>query len=204
MMTLFHSPQSRSTRVIALLHALGAGEAVEVRPVSIPRHDGSGGRDPANPHPEGKVPFLIDGAAAVWETPAIVLHLTDRFPEAGMGFGPGHPLRGTYLSWLVWYGAVLEPVLILDAAGVSHPWMTAAVRGRAEALARIGAALEKGPWIMGESYTAVDLMLASPFQWFNDPLDGLPAVRDWVARCAAQPGVAAARAHDAALMAKAA
>lgn len=204
MMTLFHAPQSRSTRVVALLHALGATDAVEIRHVGIPRQDGTGRRDPANPHPEGKVPFLADGGAAVWETPAVVLHLTDRFPEAGMGFPPGHPMRGTYVSWLVWYGSVLEPALILHAAGVSHPWMTAAIRGRAEALARIAAALEHGPWVMGPRYTAVDLMLASPFLWFQDPLDDCPALRDWLARCGAHPALAAARDRDAALMAEAA
>jgi glutathione S-transferase len=202
MLTLFHSPASRSTRVLALLHALGALDRVDIRPVTIPRQDGTGGRDPANPHPEGKVPFLLDHGAPVWETPAIVLHLTDRFPEGGMGVAPDDPRRCTFVSWLVWYGSVLDPALILDAAGVSHPWMTAAIRGRAEALARLGAVLEASPWIMGDSYTAADLLLASPFLWSKDPLPHHPALRDWVARCGAQPSLAWAQAHDAALRPK--
>ncbi len=204
MLTLFHAPFSRSSRVIALLHALGAMDRVEVRPVSVRRQDGSGAPDPANPHPEGKVPYLLDGGAAVWESPAVILHLTDRFPGAGLGFGPDDPLRGTYVSWLVWYGTVMEPVMILEAAGLRHPLTTAAIRGMPEALARLTAALERGPWIMGGRYTAVDLLLASAFLFYRAPLTDHPAVRDWVARCGAQPCLAAARAYDEGLMAPAA
>jgi len=34
--------------------------------------------------PSGKVPVLIDGEAMVWESLAIVEHLAERFPEAGL------------------------------------------------------------------------------------------------------------------------
>jgi glutathione S-transferase len=201
MLTLYHSPHSRSTRVIALLHAMEAMDRVDIRPVTIPRQDGTGGRDPANPHPEGKVPYLLADGARVWETTAIVLYLTDRFGGA-MGIAPDDPRRGTFLAWLAWYAAVLEPALILDAAGVSHPWMTAAIRGRAEALHRLEAALDGQPWIMGERYTAADLMLASPFLWFDDPLPDHPVLRDWAARCRAQPCLKAALDYDTALAAQ--
>lgn len=54
MPTLYYSPKSRSDTVVALVRLLGAD--VSLREVSIVRQDGSGMRDPANPHPEGKVP----------------------------------------------------------------------------------------------------------------------------------------------------
>jgi glutathione S-transferase len=50
---------------------------------------------------------------------------------------------------------------------------------------------------MGERYTAADLLVASPFQWFADLDAGSDVTRDWVARCAAQPWIAAATAMDA-------
>lgn len=58
MMTLYHAPQSRSSRIVTLLDELGAADKVTIREVSIRRAlQGFGERDPANPHPEGKVPF---------------------------------------------------------------------------------------------------------------------------------------------------
>ena len=59
MLTLIHSPQSRSTTILSLIEEMGIQDRIETREVTIPRMDGSGRRDPANPHPEGKVPALV-------------------------------------------------------------------------------------------------------------------------------------------------
>ncbi len=202
MLTFYHSPWSRSTRVLGLLMAMDRLDAVDLRVVSIPRQDGSGQRDPANPHPEGKVPLLVEDGVAIWESAAIMLHLTDRFPEAGFGVSAGDPLRGRYLSWLAWYAGVMEPVLILHAAGVSHPWLDASLRGVAEVQARLGAALDEGPWLMGGRCTAADLLVSSAFLWFGDLDPGSDAARDWVARCGGHPGLAGVGDLDARLMAE--
>jgi glutathione S-transferase len=200
MLTLFHSPHSRSSRVIGLIHAMGIMDRIAIRLVSIPRQDGTGHRDPANPHPDGKVPLLDHDGVLIWETSAIMTYLTDLFPQAGLGVPPGDPRRGRFLSFMVWYGSVMEPALILDAAGVSHPWMTAAIRGRAEVLSRLEAALAEGPWLMGADYSAADLLCASPFQWYQDPLTGNPVVRDWVARCSDRDWAGAVSAYEGAAM----
>ena len=83
MITLFHHPKSRSTRFIFLLEELEA--PYELRFVTIRRSDGSGTVDPANPHPHGKVPAISDDGAVVFESPAIALYLTDRFPKNRVG-----------------------------------------------------------------------------------------------------------------------
>jgi glutathione S-transferase len=194
MLTLFHSPSSRSTGVIALLHELGAIDQVNIEIVTIARQDGTGARDPRNPHPEGKVPFLIDGDAAVWERGAIFQHLADRFPDAGLNVPFGHPLRGTYLSWLAWYGSVIEPVMVLEAAGLRHPFITATFRGSVEMKARLNEALARGPYLLGDRFTAADLLLHSPFAWFGKP--GEPLIDAWVDRCSGRPGAMFAKAFD--------
>lgn len=206
MLTFFHSPWSRSTRVLRLLCAMDRLEAVKLRVVTIPRQDGRGGvvggPDPANPHPEGKVPLLVEDGVVIWESAAIMLHLADLFPETGWGVPPGDPRRGRFLSWMTWYAGVVEPVLILDAAGLSHPYVSGSLRGVAEIRARIEAALADGPWLMGERPTAADLLLASPFQWFENLDPGSAAARDWVARCGRIPGLDRAAGLDAAMMAR--
>lgn len=197
MLTLFHAPRTRSSRVVALLAAMDALDRVELREVSIRRADGQGAPDPRNPHPEGKVPLLVHDGVAIRETAAILLYLTDLFPESGLGVPAGQPLRGRYLSWLAWYAGVMEPALIADAAGLEHPYLTATFRDADTVRARLAEALAEGPWLVGDRYTAADLLCASPFLWFPDFDPGTPAVADWVARCGAHPAVAAAQAWDA-------
>lgn len=199
MLTLFHSPRSRSTRVIALLRELDALDEVQVRCVGIRRQDGSGGADSSNPHPEGKVPLLLDGDTEVWESSAIFAHLADLFPEAGLNVAPGHPQRGAYLSWLAWYSGVMEPVFNFEAAGLSHPLLQATFRGRVEMEARLVAALTAQPFLCGDRFTAADLLLHSPYAWFGKP--GVPAIDAWVDRCEARASAAFAAEFDAARLA---
>ena len=187
MLTLFHSPHSRSSAIVALVEEMGIADRLDLRVVAIPRADGTGRRDPANPHPEGKVPALVHDGRVITERGAIILHLCALFPEAGMAPLPGTPDWGTFAGWMAWYQGVLEPVLILQAAGVSHPYLTGAIRGTAEATARIRAALEKGPWLMGDSYSAADVLVHSPYAWFEDMTPDDPLIRDWVERCKARP-----------------
>jgi glutathione S-transferase len=195
MLTLFHSPQSRSTGVIALLKELNAIDQVKIEIVTIARQNGTGARDPRNPHPDGKVPLLLDGDAAIWERSAIFQYLADLFPQAGLNVPVGHPLRGTYLSWLAWYGGVMEPVMVLEAAGLQHPFITGTFRSSTEMKARLAQALAEQPYLMGERPTAADLLLHSPFAWFGKP--GVPAIDAWVDRCMTLPGATFAKAFDA-------
>jgi glutathione S-transferase len=201
MLTFFHSPNSRSTAIASLVEEMGIGDRIETRVVTIPRVDGGGRRDPANPHPEGKVPALVHDGHVITERGAIMLHLCAQFPESGMAPAVGTAEWGVFASWMAWYQGVLEPVLILEAAEVSHPFVTAGLRGHPEAVARIRAALEKGPWLMGEQFSAADLLVHSPYAWFSawTPDDAL--IRDWLARCMARPARARVIERDAGLMA---
>ena len=196
MITLYHSPNSRSTRIVALLKELDALDHVRIERVTIPRTDGSGARDPANPHPEGKVPLLDDDGTLVRESSAIVQHLADLFPKAGLAIPHGHRQRGAYLGWLAWYAGVLEPVLIVEAAGLDHPFLRQTFRGGVEARERLASTLGDSPFLLGDRFTAADLLLHSPFAWFGKP--GVPAIDAWVDRCTARPGAAFAAAFDAA------
>jgi len=201
MLTLFHAPQSRSTAMIALLDEMGITDRVTTQIVNIPRADGTGARDPANPHPEGKVPALLHDGHVITERGAIIAHLTTLFPGSGMAPKIGTPDWGVFATWLSWYQGVLEPVLIHEVAGLSHPYLTGTFRSHKEATARIRTALETGPWLMGEHYTAADLLVHSPYAWFKDSTPDDPLIRDWVARCVARPATVAAKDSDAKLVA---
>ncbi|MBA4492302.1 glutathione S-transferase family protein [Paracoccus sp. S1E-3] len=190
MLTFYHSPKSRSTSVMVLLHELGITDQVKIVQVTIPRQDGSGARDPANPHPEGKVPYLTDGTDHVRERGAIILYLTDRFPAAGLGRSVGHPQRGEYLSWLFWYQGVFEPVAILSWTGLTHPAITASLRDYDTAIQRLDEVLSRQPYLLGSEFSAADLLCSGPFAWFGDQMPATPAILDWVARCQGREAVA--------------
>jgi len=196
MLTLYHAPNSRSSTILALLKELGALDKVAIRHVDIVRQDGSGRHDPANPHPEGKVPFLTDGTDWVRERGAIVAYLCERFPGAGLAPMPGEALRGRFLSWLVYYQGVMEPVVLGQVMGIDHPAFYATFRDVATMTARLTEALTEGPYLLGERFSAADLLLHSPFAWFPQMCPDVPVIRDWVARCAARPSMVWAHEQD--------
>lgn len=84
MLTLYHAPRSRSSRIVTLIDEMGIADRITLRPVTICRFDGSGAVDAANPHPEGKVPLLDHDGTLISETPAIILYLTSLFPDSGL------------------------------------------------------------------------------------------------------------------------
>lgn len=183
---------------------MGIADKIEVRRVSVIGRDGTGAVDPANPHPEGKVPALVHDGTIVTESGAIMLYLTALFPEAGLAPGPGTARRGDCLTWLFWYQGVLEPVLWMAMFGADHSGLHRNFRGLEACLARLHSALGKGPWLCGADFTAADLTCALVFGFLPRFLPSDPLIRDWVARARARPSVAHAKAFDRAMLARAA
>ena len=108
-----------------LIDEMGIRDKIEIKQVGIIFRDGSGQVDPASPHPEGKVPALIHDGTLITESGAILLYLTDLFPDVGLAPQPGNPRRGEYLTWLFWYQGVMEPVMLAEVMGIRHPALRA-------------------------------------------------------------------------------
>lgn len=198
MLTLFHAPNSRSSAIVTLIEEMGIADQVTIRKVDIRRQDGTGAADTANPHPESKAPALLHNGHLITERGAIMLHLTTLFPETSLAPRVGTPEWGEFATWMAWYQGVLEPVLIFDFIKLQHPSLTATFRTHVEAAARIKAALDKGPWLMGDHFTAADLLVHSPYAWFKNVTPDDPVIQDWVARCMARPARLRVLAADAA------
>ncbi len=195
MLTLYHAPQSRSSRIVWLLEELEA--PYELKIVDIPRMDGSGKADPSNPHPDKKVPAIVDDGALVTESAAVCLYLTDKFPAKGIGPVVGDPLRGPYLSWLAYNAGVIEMVIHMEFGGLlDNQALRRTFRGREEVDARILAALETGPYLLGERFSAVDALIGSTGMWMRQMMPKGKVVDDYLARLAARPALARANAKD--------
>ena len=187
-MRLYHSPQTRSTRILWLLEELGVRSEVEVKWVSIQRSDGSSHADSTNPHPEGKVPLLDHDGVHIRESSAIVLYLTDLFPGKGLGRNIGDMHRGDYLSWLHYYGGVIEPVLTVHFSTMTpDDLFKFSFRGFEELSDRLTGHLSENQYLLGETFSAADLLISAPFIWFSAMAPDTKPVREWIARCAERP-----------------
>lgn len=196
MITLFHHPKSRSTRFIFLLEELEA--PYELRLVTIRRSDGSGAVDPANPHPHGKVPAISDDGVVVFESPAIALYLTDRFPKNRLGPLAGEPGRGAYLSWLSYYTGVLEPAFMSKFMNVTVPRGSAGWVAVDEAMDAVIKQLSQGRYMLGQHFSAADVLYGTTFAMFaQSPMMPKSAVvDDYVQRIVTRPAFIRAQALD--------
>lgn len=195
MITLFHRPGTRATRFIFLLEELET--PYTLRLVTTRTRDGTGAPDPANPHPHGKVPAISDDGVVVFESPAIALYLTDKFPQKRLGALPGEAARGAYLSWLAYYGAVLEPAFMLKFMNVEAPRVTAGWVPADEVVATLIARLSQAPYMLGESFSAADVLYATTLRMFAQTplLPKSPPLEAYVARVVGRPAFARAMAR---------
>ena len=205
MLTLYHAPRSRSSRIIWLLEELGPEYSIET--VSIRRRDPAaespdapmiGAPDPANVHPHGKVPALVHDGAVVYESAAIVLYLTDAFPQNRIGRAIGDPLRGSYLSWLAYYAGVMEPAFTsafygLQVADTATGWAPVP-----DVMAHVERTLGQGPYLLGNAFSGADILVGSAFALFiGSPL--LPRtdlLAAYVERLTSRPAYRRASAMD--------
>jgi glutathione S-transferase len=70
-------------------------------------------------------------------------------------------------------------------------------RGLPEIAARLRAALEKAPYLMGDRYSLADLILAATYGWKRELLPDDDLIRDWAERCLSRPSGRRAYADDA-------
>ena len=110
MLTLYHSPQSRSDTVVHLVRMLGAD--ADIREVTIRRQDGSGAPDPDNPHPEKKVPYLVDGDFCIAQVAHILAWAGEKH-----GFGAGDQAGDLQLIML----QLTISDIVAEAHNVHHP-----------------------------------------------------------------------------------
>jgi glutathione S-transferase len=187
MITLYHSPMSRSASIVWLLEELEVPYQTKV--VGVRRADGTGSRDESNPHPHGKVPALVDGDDTVFEGSAIALYLTDKYPAKKMGPRPGEPQRGEYLSWLAYRPGVMEPALIERRFDIKHVFGVMGWAPPAEVEEVIARHLESRQYFLGEDFSALDIMVGGGvhFMMMAKLMSKTPALNAYAARITARP-----------------
>jgi len=194
MITLYHRAKTRATRIIFLLEELAA--PYQIHSVTTRNRDGSGAADPANPHPHGKVPAISDDGVVVFESPAIALYLTDKFPNQRLGPLVGDPARGAYLSWLAYYSGVFEPAVMSKFMKVEVPRGTAGWVAVEEVLPAVLRQLTPGPYLLGERFSALDVLYGTAFAQLAPLLPASPLLEEYVRRVVTRPAYMRALSKD--------
>jgi glutathione S-transferase len=200
-LTFHHAPNSRSTGVLVLLEELGAPYTLHLLNLKVGEQ-----RQPAYLaiNPMGKVPAITHGDALVTEQVAVFLYLADLFPAAGLAPPIGDPLRGPYLRWMAYYGSCFEPALVDRALKREAAAPSTSPYGDYETMLRtLTDQLARGPWMLGERYTAADVLWGTALRWTTTfrLVPPLPVIAAYVERVNARPAVVRARAKDAELAA---
>jgi glutathione S-transferase len=199
--TFYHSPNTRSSGVLLLLEELGAPYDLKVINMKAGEQRKP---DYLAINPMGKVPAIKHGDAIVTEQVAIYLYLADLFPEAGLAPVLGDPLRGPYLRWLVFYAACFEPAVVDRAMKREAGALAMTPYGDYDTMLKtLVAQLAKGPYLLGERFSAADLLWGSGLSWTTmfKLVPELPEIEAYVERHSQRPAVRRARAKEAELAA---
>jgi glutathione S-transferase len=196
-LTLYHIAPSRSSVALWMLEEIG--EPYDIHLLSMKTGTN---REPAYlaVNPMGKVPALRHRDVVITELAAICTYVADAFPNAGLNIPLDHPQRGPYLKWLFFGPGVLESAM-MDRA------FPRAGEARREALGYgdfdttmdvVAKALAGGPFLMGDRFTAADVVIGSTLRW-GTMFKLLPERKeftDYVARFADRPAAKRAQAKD--------
>lgn len=200
-LVFFHSPNTRSQGVRILLEELGV--PYELHALNMPANE-QREAEYLKVNPMGKVPAILHGDALVTEQVAIYIYLPDVFPEAGLAPGLSDPLRGPYLRWLAYYGSCFEPAVVDRGLKRDPAPLGMSPYGDYDTMLNtLVAQLVKGPYILGNRFTAADVLWGTALGWTTafKLVPELPEIMSYIARVGERPGIIAAKAEDVALAA---
>lgn len=174
MFTLYARSGSGSTAVEALLAECGAPYRIEN--VSS-ETDGLAYQAYLQINPRGEVPSLrLPDDSSMTESAAMMIYLADSYPNAGLAPAVTSPLRASYLRWMIYFASA---VYMADlrfyypqrySTEVAHADFikAKATEHMDRDFAIFAAALGNRPYVLGETFSAVDIYAAMLLSWAPD------------------------------------
>ncbi len=196
-LTLYHAAPSRSSVVRWMLEELG--EPYELHVLRLAENE-QHQPDYLAINPMGKVPALKHGDAVVTEVAAICAYLADEFPRARLNIPVGGARRGAYLKWLFFSPSCIEPA-VTDRAFPRKEQPRRGTLGYGDfdtVMDVVAKAIEPGPYLMGEQFSAADVVVGSMLRWgmMFDLLPKRPEFVAYVGRLEQRPALQRATALD--------
>jgi glutathione S-transferase len=165
MIKVHHARRARSARVIWLLEELSVPyelSSLEFKPEIL--------KSPAYKalHPLGQVPVIEDGGITLFESGAILEYLLEKCGQGRLAPAIGSPDRALYLQWFHYGEASLARHMgdiVRHRFGLPEPernlaFLEEARRRFRDALTVVDRALEGRKYMLGEAFTAADIMIA--------------------------------------------
>jgi glutathione S-transferase len=129
-------------------------------------------------NPMGQIPALVlpDGTLMT-ETGAMLAHIVDRHPEAKLAPPAGSAGSARFQRWLFFLASNIYPAVLRYYYADRYSTDPSAAEGIQAAAAKelddqfgiLDDALDPGPYLLGEAYSAADIMLWMLVQWYPDP-----------------------------------
>ena len=200
MITLFWCPQTRASRVLWMLEELG--EPFEVRLANV-RDPDSLDDDFRRASPMGKVPAIMDEAANgtvyMADSAPVCLYLADRYAQGRLAPAVDDPARGQFLYWMGFTPGAVEPAMMEKFIGFEVSPGSCGWGNYEIVMETLAQGVKEGPWVMGEQFTAADVLLGSSVNFMKQfgLLGEGSALEPYLERCLARPAYQAALAREA-------
>lgn len=200
MIKIYGAPETRAYRCLWCLRELGVAYEHVPTPFKTSRTDA----DLLAVNPNGRVPGLLDGDLALFESMAINLYLARRY-------GEGTPLALRSLeheaqtnAWSYWAMTEVEaPLLDVLAHGLTLPEekrdaakLEVARKKLERPFAVLDAHLARSPYLLGDTFGLADLNVASVLGWgkmARFDFSPWPHVLPWLNLCVKREAAVAAR-----------
>jgi len=202
--TLFGTAVTRSLRATWSLEEAGAQYAMR----SVALRDGDGRRSPfIDLNPGGKVPVLViedEGREQIIpESAAIVTWVGEQFADSGLVPGLDDPARSQYFRWLAFtIGELEQPLWTISKHSFAIPakYRVPDVIDTAKweysvALEVLTKGLGDKPWILGDVFSAADIMIAHTLMWGDKLVSEhqQPTLQSYLERAKERPALNQAR-----------
>ncbi|MFA5955341.1 glutathione S-transferase family protein [Hyphomicrobium sp.] len=163
----YHAPNTRSFTIRWLFEELGSPpHELKILDMKKGEH-----KTPAflAVNPMGKVPTVTADGTPVTEVGAITIFLADLFPEANLAPEVSDPARGTYLRWIVFNHAAIEPAVMDKARNTPSGLPSSALcyGSYDDTVSALASAVEHGPYILGERFSAADVVIGSAVRYLT-------------------------------------
>ncbi|MGI9658282.1 MAG: glutathione S-transferase family protein [Gaiellaceae bacterium] len=172
MIKLYYLPGAASLAPHGCLEEAGA----DYQLVRVVREDGVP-KEPANYtdlQPKGRVPALVDGDVATYESAACCMYLAERFPEANLAPASGTPERAAWYRWHTHltntvqteFMSYFAPARSVESDAAQDELKECANRRLSETRDWLdGQLAEAGEYLVGNRFSSADLFLAMLTRW---------------------------------------
>ncbi|CAN5451757.1 glutathione S-transferase family protein [soil metagenome] len=187
MMKLYWSPRSRSFTALWLMEETGVPYERVLTDITT---GAQRSLEFLTVNPMGKVPALQDGEATMAEAAAICAYVAERYPECGLAPDLGDVHRAKYLYWLFFAPSCIEPAIAQLAAKFEMNSVAAGWGDAKRVFDVLEAALEEGPWILGDTFSAADIAIGSGLNFAVRQFKMIsprPSFDRYLDRCEARP-----------------